>query len=114
MSKHMPKVLEDTAIDAKSRFDVCRTCRGTGEIIDGKKDTYVKCWKCSGKGKIRKPGDTDARKLVFESAGLTNKSRPAVNVNVGAGAGAVPPVESDMQGIDRILDIQPVKQEKPS
>lgn len=106
MSKHMPKVLEDTAVDARSTTAICENCMGTGDVIHN--DGLVTCPRCSGKGKIRKAGNTEARKLVFEAAGLTNKKGPAVNVNVGA-IGEIPSVEHDMAQIDRVLDATPVK-----
>lgn len=104
MSKHIPKVLEDTAIDAKSRFEVCENCLGTGDMMD-RENEPVKCVHCNGKGKIRKPGNTEARKLVFEAAGLTNKKGPGVNVNVGTPT-EMPTVEHDMESIDRILEVK--------
>lgn len=116
MSKHIPKVLEDTALDARSKNDICDACSGTGQVIENRPQykksddvTWTDCAKCNGKGKIRRPGNTEARKLVFEAAGLTNKRGPAVNVNVRNGGGNMPSVESEMSSLDRILDIQPVK-----
>lgn len=110
MSKHIPKVLEDTAIDAKSRSEVCENCLGVGEISNPRKNDkspndFVDCPKCSGKGKIRKAGNTEARKLVFEAAGLTNKKGPGVNVNVNTPT-EMPTVEHDMESIDRILEVK--------
>jgi len=104
MSKHIPKVLEDTAIDAKSSFEVCSQCRGTGDTTD-REDIPTKCRYCNGKGKIRKAGNTEARKLVFEAAGLTNKKGTGVNINVGTPT-EIPTVERDMESVDRILEVK--------
>ena len=85
MSQHVPDIMEDVAIDAKSRNDVCPQCDGVGSVL---RDQEVKvegeavqvrkvpseCPKCKGKGYVRTAGDKDARKLVFESNGLIGKA----------------------------------------
>src|SRR5690242_20993399 len=62
---HAPDVLEDTAIDAKSRMVACTECRGTGEIADeviqqsedGETTVHSTrvCPFCDGEKKVRKP-----------------------------------------------------------
>jgi phage FluMu protein Com len=92
MSQHVPDVLEDVGIDAKSRDDMCAKCEGVGTILKDQEVTVegegvkaarvpVKCPKCKGVGTIRKAGDTAARKLIFESIGLTGKQGPLIQVN---------------------------------
>lgn len=85
MSKHVPDIMEDVAVDAKSREDVCPHCEGVGTVLrdqtvqmegESLKATKVpvECPKCHGKTTIRKPGDTNSRKLIYESIGLTGKT----------------------------------------
>lgn len=83
MFKHIPDVMEDVAIDAKSTTKMCRTCMGIGVVVPEGIDTKAmstmerndyECKDCKGKGEVRVAGDADARKLVFEAAKLTGKS----------------------------------------
>ena len=95
--KHLPEVMEDVAIDAKSKWRMCKTCKGSGvyrdpdlqqaieDIPDGDDRGEAKglvktseCFDCSGQGKVRVVGDADARKLVFETAKLTGQRGPLV------------------------------------
>ena len=86
VSDQLPEILEDTAIDARSRFDVCDFCDGTGEktrtrIIDGGPVTETEiCPKCKGAREIRLPGDAESRKQIFEMTGLTGKTSPLVAI----------------------------------
>ena len=115
MSAHVPQVLEDVAIDAKSRMVVCPQCKGTKQIpverdpsadedtpVDG--PTVVQCHVCEGKGKLRRSGDADARSLVFETFGLTGKGKGGVVVNVNAASSGVPSVEDEMDRAAKIID----------
>lgn len=77
MYKHVPDVLEDTAKDAKRSIKTCWKCFGEGTVPKNK-DESAECPECAGKGKLMVKGDTDARKLVFETAGLTGKTGPLV------------------------------------
>src|SRR5271156_3333306 len=107
MTKHVGDVMEDVAIDAKSKEVTCPNCEGATkiavtEIIDdpdkGKKiivqkldDEGVPIWKkclvCDGAGIVRQVGDADSRKLMFESLKLTGRGPgQMVQVNVGGGA----------------------------
>jgi hypothetical protein len=72
MMTHVPRVLEDVAIDAESRDEVCPRCDGEKVVIN---DNNVSrpCPVCENTGKVRVPGDRAARDLVFESVGLTGK-----------------------------------------
>lgn len=120
MSTHAPKVLEDTAIDAMSRIVGCPQCKGTGTVAeqikteeeneDGELESRVQlsereCWSCGGTGKLRKPGDPDAREMVFSALGLNQKNNPMVNINIGA-TGARN-VEDDLGDLDKVLNITP-------
>jgi len=112
MSTHVPAVLEDAGIDAKAKLVPCRQCQGSGKLAaetikaeDGEITVGVEaaCWVCEGAGKLRKPGDTDARKIVFETMGLTGKGS-AVNVNVATTV-QMPSVEDDMTAAQKIIDM---------
>jgi hypothetical protein len=78
MLNHVPDILEDTAVDARSTMGVCPRCDGIGTVMP---ETTAKdevpsvrsCPECEGKQKVRRPGDKVARELVFESIGLTGK-----------------------------------------
>lgn len=81
---HAPEILEDVAIDAKSRLATCEKCIGSGKhhvmMGDGMGgQTYVPtaytCPACDGIGKIRKVGDKQARVLMFEALGLVGKAK---------------------------------------
>lgn len=64
MSAHLPRVMEDVAVDSLSRVKTCAECSGKGQIGD------QICPKCSGEGTIRICGDAAARRLLFEIMGL--------------------------------------------
>lgn len=82
MMNQMPKVMEDAAIEAQSRTILCVSCDGTGKTVDegvNRQKSSV-CPECHGDGKIRIPGDKDARSLVFESVGLRKGAGQNVNL----------------------------------
>ena len=70
MFQHIPQIMEDTAIDSKSKLKMCPMCEGKGK--SGEQD----CMECEGTGRVRVAGNTEARKIVFESAGLIGKKGP--------------------------------------
>lgn len=83
--KHVPDMLEDTAKDALRTEESCWKCQGEKEIEkDGVKSL---CPECKGKGAIVVPGNTDARKLMFETVGLTGKRGPLVAQQFNFGPG---------------------------
>lgn len=96
LSSHTPQVLEDVAIDAKSKWDVCPKCDGAGELTEQKieqdENGEVKvaltrvCPKCEGQKKVRVAGDKDARNLVFETLKLTGQRGPLVALQQNFGA----------------------------
>lgn len=117
MGQHLPKMMEDAVIDAQASATPCKVCKGTGQIIHLRKRKkgdatipYVDCWNCGATGQIRVAGDKDARSLVFESIGLTNRKSPLFNINLNKERpGELPSVESEMGGIDKVLEIKPMK-----
>ena len=91
MSRHVPAIMEDTAVDAKSKTIRCPVCEGAGTIDKlNRKGEVVgdkPCLTCEGLGKLRKVGDIESRKLVYETMGLTNKGKgPSVAIQVNSGA----------------------------
>jgi hypothetical protein len=72
MAEHLPALMEETAVEAKSRDERCRTCQGTGRIT--KDDVELECTRCEGKGTVHILGSVDRLKLVFDTFGLTGKA----------------------------------------
>lgn len=91
MTEHVPQVMEDVAKESLSSTGVCEKCDGAGSVLkdqevkmDGEKfevkKVPVPCKHCKGTGEVVKPGSAAARKILFETVGLTGKA-PLVNVN---------------------------------
>lgn len=82
VSNQLPEILEDTATDARSRFEVCDRCDGAGEItrFRGEESITETCPKCKGAREVRVAGDAESRKQIFEMTGLTGKSGPLVAI----------------------------------
>jgi len=90
--ERLPQVMEGIVDDALPSEDVCPMCEGQKKVPDPQGRTTqrgnirtVRCMKCLGKGRVRVPGQTDARKMVLQSQGMIDKHAPgaAVQVNVG-------------------------------
>ena len=69
-------VAQDIVEDSKTQFIECEKCGGTGEI-EKDEETSV-CPTCKGKGKWRKAGDAESRKLMFEAIGYRQRGAPLV------------------------------------
>lgn len=131
MSAHVPQVLEDVAVDSKSREVTCGSCRGykVGGIAvvaitesvhdpDTKRNVVVqklddegrpmweRCLTCDGTGTLRKVGDADARKLLFETMKLTGRNAPLVVQQFNA-AGAS--MEDAVASVADAIDVTPAK-----
>lgn len=101
----------DTFKDARSRMEVCGRCDGLGEVTDekvtedGGGEAKIrltrKCPECKGEGVVRVPGDTEARKLVFETMGLTKKGGPLVAQQFNFGSADGP--EEAIFGVQKAL-----------
>lgn len=74
--EHVPQVMDDVGEDAKSVTKRCFRCDGEKVITVRRRQKT--CPECDGKGTVRLKGDIDARKLVFESIGLTGKRGPLI------------------------------------
>jgi hypothetical protein len=53
MFAHLPQVLDDTVVDARSNDVLCPECGGTGEIVNEKTRKRTSCTVCVGVGKTR-------------------------------------------------------------
>ena len=86
MSEHVPQIMTDVAQDALNTMDMCGKCQGVGSIFDpiNKSDDGgqipITCPQCKGTGEVKKSGDQGARKLVFDSLGLTGGRGPLIAV----------------------------------
>src|SRR5262249_1458963 len=64
MANYLPQVMEDIARDALSRECARSRCDGVAQV--GEAGTLGPCPACEGRGTVRVPGGTHARKLVWE------------------------------------------------
>ena len=100
-SQHLPELMEQAAIDAKSKWEPCPECDGTGEVVEGEGDNVktVRCPKCKGDKQVYIMGDLDRLKLVFETYGLTGKTAgAAMNVLNISNPGAAHETLHDLAG----------------
>jgi len=104
MMGHLPDIMEDVAVDSKSRMVTCDKCQGEGKLY-GQTINRVEdpiCPDCHGDGVIRVQGDKDARLLTFETVGLRKGSVGQVNVlNVNKG---IPSMEDQIASLDKVFD----------
>lgn len=84
MMNHVPQVLEDVAIDAKSKTEPCPRCDASG--LEPNTDE-TPCKLCRGQGEVRVKGDDTARQLLFEAQGLKGKKAPTVAIQQNFGGG---------------------------
>jgi hypothetical protein len=70
---HLPQILNDVAEDSESRDVPCPRCDGIGHVT--RQNGEAPCPTCDGAGKVRVPGDTHARRLMFELIGLIGPRR---------------------------------------
>jgi hypothetical protein len=124
MSAHVPQVLEDVAIDSKSKEVTCPNCEGTTQVAviekvedekgkpilrqkldDDAQLMWKKCLVCDGAGTIRQVGDTDSRKLLFETMKLTGNRGPLVAIQQNMGG--APTMEDSMASVRDVLDVKP-------
>ena len=112
MMGHLPDVMEDLAVDSKSRIVICNECQGEGRLNEKEinKMTHPICPVCHGDGKVRLLGDKDARTLMFETAGLKKGGGTQVNV-MQLNAGGVPSIEDQIASVDKIFDAETIEEE---
>lgn len=90
MMNHVPKILDDVAGDAESRFVCCPRCDGDKHLTTEQEGAVRTCPVCEGEGKVKIAGDKYARDLVFETIQLIGKRVPQVAIqqnNFGMNAG---------------------------
>ena len=93
---HLPDLMEQVMVDAKSVTADCPDCQGTGEVpgavVEGQEPgsvAGVPCPSCGGAGEHYIPGDIDRVKLALETFQLVG-AKPSVAVNFdmsGSGRG---------------------------
>jgi len=103
---HVPQVMEDVAIDSKSRTVVCVRCNGDGKLHTELVNNMLHsvCPDCHGDGKIRIIGDKDSRNLLYESMGLRKGNQ--VNQNMNINLGGMPSMEDVIMDAEKAMDIQ--------
>ena len=105
-----PKIMTHTADDAENRMVVCSRCDGFGTLDIDREEESVKrqkallrtCPECKGTGEVNQSGDSEARKLIFEVAGIAGKKGPMVDarqIHIGqAGGFSVENSVKEMEG----------------
>ena len=92
---HLPDLMEQVMVDAKSVTASCPDCQGTGEVLGPKSEdgaeavATIPCSSCGGAGEHYIPGDIDRLKLALETFQLVG-AKPSVAVNFdmsGSGRG---------------------------
>ncbi len=106
-SRHVAQVMEDTAIDAKSTDEQCIECGGEGQIAKGTGDSLVVsvCKPCRGMGVIRRLGDIENRKLIWDTTGLIKKGGGVVINNANVQPGSAESFESLIGRASKAIDI---------
>lgn len=93
-SQHLPDLMEQTARDARSKWEECTACEGLGRVPDlaawkieqaqakerGEDPRLVpcpekRCSTCKGEGKVYVLGDATRLKMTFETFGLLGEGR---------------------------------------
>jgi len=116
MMEHLPQVMEDVAVDSKSRTETCPDCAGEGFVKASEereetedqviiREIHKPCKRCYGRGAVRVMGNRHARDQLFEMAGLTSKTAkgkaPMVAIQQNFGSGELP---DTVQKISKILE----------
>lgn len=120
-ARHVPQVLDDIGEDAKTRLVPCMKCGSTGKELGDELDPELleilgdsaipadapDCGYCNGSGHLRQIGDSDSRKILLETLGLTNKRGPVVaiqkNTQINNYGGGRPPEDAAIT-VQKILD----------
>jgi len=87
----IPRVMSDVVADSSNTLIPCPRCDGLGTLDPGpnydemegkkrKKTALRTCPECEGIGKVKKSGDIESRKLLFETTGMTGKKAPMVAI----------------------------------
>jgi hypothetical protein len=98
---HLPEIARDIVEDAKSTHVSCPRCDAIGQIkvpeeFRGPEGAAIQvCPQCHGRGTVRKPGDTEARRLLSEAVGLSGRTKAAVSINNNV---------NTFKGVESVLD----------
>lgn len=105
-SRHVAQVMEDTAIDAKSTDEQCIECAGEGQVTKGTGDKLVVnvCKPCRGMGVIRRLGDIENRKLIWDITGLVKRGAGVVINNANVQPGSAESFESVIARAGKAID----------
>jgi hypothetical protein len=113
MMGHMPDIMEDVAVDSKSKMVTCDKCQGKGklegQVVNNLKDPI--CPECHGDGTVRIQGDKDARLLAFETVGLRKSGAVVTNVNMMNFNKGVPSMEDQISSLDKVFDVDAMEVE---
>lgn len=109
-SNHVPQIIDDVAVDSKSRSAGCMRCDGAGKLpdpamsVNGEVHLTKDCPDCEGKGVVRVPGDQGSRTLLFEMLGLTGKSKgPLVAQQFNFNGSGVEPLANVVGAIPKLI-----------
>lgn len=96
----LPEIAADTVDDAKSSSGCCPRCGGWGTITRGEGEAREEkiCVQCGGSGVVRRPGESAARKVVFEAVGTLERES---GIRVAAGDDR-PSLESVIEEIEQL------------
>lgn len=105
IANRAPKILEDVARDAESARIPCPQCYGDA-VVAGVDGADIPCVACFGTGELVRPGDKDARGLIFETMGLTKGGGLSINnnttvVNNPSARTALPPMTDFIVSFER-------------
>jgi hypothetical protein len=141
MSAHAPQVMEDIAVDARSREVTCGNCKGNLEMINGElvasvqvtevvedektkrpkllqklddegRPMWERCLVCDGLGTLRKVGDAESRKIMFETLKLTGQRGPLIAQQFNSGGASS--MEDAVGAAHAALDIPALPAPAPS
>lgn len=105
MFEQLPEVVAENTVDALPTSESCPRCDGLRRIPDETDTTGKKkrrCPKCLGTGKVRKPGLIEAKKLVYDHAGLLPKGGGAqVNQQFNIG---MPSLSDSIDTREKVLE----------
>lgn len=108
----LPEVVAENAVDALPTKVTCPQCDGhkrvnepTGKKNKAKYPLRVRCPNCAGLGIVRRPGETDAKKLMFQHEKLIGDGGQRVQVGVNVGL-AIPSLMDAVDAQERALKLE--------
>ncbi len=108
----LPEVVAENAVDALPTKVTCPDCGGhkrvddpTGKVNKVGNPMRVRCPNCAGLGMVRRPGETDAKKLMFQHEKLIGDGGQRVSVGVNVGL-AIPSLMDAVDVQERALKLE--------